>query len=223
MNKVELYKILQSISIELAESDNSISKLPPDPDWDVTLESLGIDAISAQDYFQKLELRIPTKKFQVRPNIIESLHLYPNLGSLCNFFLEECFERQRNPEIVYVDDEQENLFIFKRKYGKRLNIKTFEDPLSALDYISKSPNVSLVITDEVMPGMNGNQLCDEVKKSKPNLKFILITGNPNGDGDLMYLALRKNRFYEFINKPVDFENKGEEYFTMIQGLIDFDW
>jgi DNA-binding NtrC family response regulator len=81
----------------------------------------------------------------------------------------------------------------------------------------------LVITDEVMPKLSGNELCDAVKKSKPNLKFILITGNPNHDSDLMYLTLRKNRFYEFINKPVDFENKAEEYFSMIQSLIEFDW
>ena len=39
----------------------------------------------------------------------------------------------------------------------------------------------------------------------------------------MYNALRQNRFYEFINKPVDFERKGEEYFNVIQGLLDFDW
>ena len=82
--------------------------------------------------------------------------------------------------------------------------------------------MKLVITDEVMPGMSGNELCDAVHETKPLMKFILITGNPNSDGDLMYRALRRNRFFEFFNKPVDFESKGEEYLTLINRIIAFE-
>ena len=74
-----------------------------------------------------------------------------------------------------------------------------------------------------MPALSGCKLCDETKKAKPNMKFIMITGNPNHDGDLMYKSLRKDRFYDFINKPVDFDKNGEEYLAIIQGLVDFDW
>jgi DNA-binding NtrC family response regulator len=125
--------------------------------------------------------------------------------------------------VVYVDDEEENLFIFKRKFGKKLNLNTFSDPIKALEFIQNSEDVRLVITDEVMPKMSGNELCDRVHLTKPLLRFVLITGNPNSDGDLMYRALRKNRFYEFINKPVDFDTKGDEYLGMIQGLLNFNW
>lgn len=223
MNKEEIYKILQSVSLELAATDDAYKPLPLQPDWTASLEDLQIDIITAQEYFQNLEERIPTKKFHVRPDLLEKLHLFKNVGELVEFILDQCFEKSRDNEVVYVDDEPENLFIFKRKFGKLLNLKTFEDPIAALDYIIKTQKVALVITDESMPRLSGTALCDEVKKAKPNLKFILITGNPNHDGDLMYKALRKNRFYEFINKPVDFEGKGDEYFAMIQGLVDFDW
>jgi hypothetical protein len=54
------------------------------------------------------------------------------------------------------------------------------------------------------------------------MKFILITGNPNSDGDLMYRALRRNRFFEFFNKPVDFEAKSEEYLGLINRIIAFE-
>ncbi len=129
---------------------------------------------------------------------------------------------QKNLEVVYVDDEEENLFIFRRKFGKDLNLKTFANPIEALEHIRKSSNIGLVITDEVMPKLSGNQLCDEVRKTKPNMKFILITGNPNQDEDLLYKSLRQNRFYELINKPMDLESKGKEYLSMIKALLGAD-
>lgn len=223
MNREELYRILHSISLELSASDDTFNPLPAVPDWNASLEDLQIDLITGQDYFRMLETRIPTKRFRGVPNLVEKLQMFRNLGQLCDHILREGFEKSGNFEVVYVDDEQENLFIFKRKFGKRLNLKTFENPKEALDYIVRTPTVALVITDEVMPGLSGNELCDEVHKAKPNMKFVLITGNPNNDGDLMYKSLRKNRFYEFINKPVDFDGKGEEYFALIQGLAAFDW
>jgi CheY-like chemotaxis protein len=223
MNRDELYSVLRGISVELATADDAFKILPDVPNWSASLEELGIDLISGQEYFRLLEKRIPTKKFRIKPNLVERLQMFSDLGDLCNHLINEGFERPGNFEVVYVDDEAENLFIFKRKFGKRLNLKTFEDPREALEYILKRPSVSVVVTDEVMPGLSGSQLCDEVHKSKPNMKFVLITGNPNNDGDLMYNSLRKNRFYEFINKPVDFDGKGEEYYAMILSLASFDW
>jgi DNA-binding NtrC family response regulator len=124
-----------------------------------------------------------------------------------------------NPLVVYVDDEEENLFIFKRKFASAFSLRSFSDPMEALEFILTNNDVALVVTDEVMPKLSGNELCDKVHESKPNLKFILITGNPNSDDDLMYRSLRYNRFYEFINKPMDFEGKGREYLHLIQGVI----
>ncbi|MEO6097379.1 MAG: response regulator [Fibrobacteria bacterium] len=223
MNRDEIYRVLRTISLELSGSDDTITLLPEKPDWEASLEDLKIDILSGQEFFPLLEERIPTKSFKVPPGLLEKLQVFRNLGELCDHLLEKGFDRRVDKEVVYVDDEPENIFIFKRKFGKSLNLKTFEDPVAALEYIIRTPQVALVITDEVMPRLSGNELCDETKKAKPNMKFILMTGNPNHDGDLMYRALRKDRFYEFINKPVDFENKGDEYLAMIQGLVSFDW
>jgi CheY-like chemotaxis protein len=223
MQREELYVILQNISRELAASDKSFIALPDNPNWDASLEDLGIDLITGQEYFAFLEKRIPTKAFKVPAGILDRLQGFGNLGELCDYLLEKGFVKREPREVVYVDDEPENLFVFKRRFGKMLNLKTFEDPIKALSYILENPQIGLVITDEVMPKMNGNELCDETKKRKPDLRFILITGNPNGDEDLLHRTLRKGRFYEFINKPVDFEKKGDEYLAMIQGLLDYDW
>lgn len=223
MNRTEIYRILQTISLELAGMDDAVKPLPQEPDWNAALDDLGIDMLSGQDYFSMLGDRIPTKAFKVPAGLVEKLHVFNNLGELCDYLLLKGYESRGTREVVYVDDETENIFIFKRRFGKHLNLKTFEDPVEALAYITTTPQVALVITDEVMPRLSGSQLCDETKKLKPNMKFILITGNPNQDDDLMYRSLRKDRFYEFINKPVDFDKYGEEYLAMIQGLLAFDW
>src|SRR5690606_37783 len=127
------------------------------------------------------------------------------------------------PLVVYVDDEEENLFVFRRKFGKRINLRTYSDPREALAFVLENPDVVLVLTDEVMPGMTGNQLCDEIHKSKPFLKLILITGNPGGDENLLHRSLRFGRFYDFINKPLDFEKRGEDYFEVMNKVLSGDF
>ena len=117
--------------------------------------------------------------------------------------------------IVFVDDEQENLFLFKRQFKTNFNIELFDDPNKAFKYIIKNDPIALVVTDQVMPSMTGLELCEKVQEIKSTTFFIMITGNPENDDDLMYKALQQNKFYDFINKPLDFENQGSYYEKLI--------
>lgn len=148
---------------------------------------------------------------------------YRTLGDMARHIQASLHHGIPNPVVVYVDDEEENLFVFRRKFGKRINLRTYSDPREALAFVLENPDVVLVLTDEVMPGMTGNQLCDEIHKSKPFLKLILITGNPGGDENLLHRSLRFGRFYDFINKPLDFEKKGEDYFAVMNKVLSGDF
>ena len=46
----------------------------------------------------------------------------------------------------------------------------------ALDILDSNPQVALLITDVVMPGMNGRQLADEAVKRRPDLRVLFSTG-----------------------------------------------
>ncbi len=223
MDKDAIYNLLREAAISLSAADRSIPALPEKMEASRRLSDLGLDVVTLPEILDDLKSRLSGRELRVQdllyPDVLNTL----TIGDLVERLSSELRTGPRNPIVVYVDDEEENLFIFRRKYGKRLQLKTYSDPLEALAFIKASPDVALVITDEVMPNLNGNALCDAVKASKPAMKFILITGNPNNDGDLMYRTLRQNRFYEFISKPVDFEGKGEDYFNMIQSLIHFAW
>lgn len=224
MGSKEIYDILKDIVQGLARVDNSFRPLPEAYVPEMTFEEAGLDLATLPEILSELKGR-----FNGKDLALESL-MAPEAVNTST--MADLVERIRNgltpihirdPIVVYVDDEEENLFVFKRKFGKRLNLKAFTEPLKALEFIKSEDKVRLVITDEVMPRMSGNELCDAVHVTKPSMKFILITGNPNNDGDLMYKALRRNRFFEFINKPLDLEQKGEEYYQLFQGMISFDW
>ena len=221
MDQTYIYNILREIVEQLGQEDGSLTALPPKPDPGRTLSDLGLDLTSLPEIKNQFRARLGGKEIQwdflFDPMQINTV----TLEELLSATIQSITGKIKEPIIVYVDDEEENLFIFKRKYGKRMRLVTFSDSLEALEYIRKNDEVRVVITDEVMPNMTGGVLCDEIHKVKPFMGVILITGNPNSDEDLMYNSLKRNRFYEFINKPVDLAGKGEEYFNMIQSLAFF--
>jgi CheY-like chemotaxis protein len=224
MNRQDrIYEILRDVVNSHSERDPGITPLPAVMAGERKLTELGIDITTLPEIARDLKDRLGGKDLRLD-------HLYNteemNLCSISGFL--SILEASLSPSIdrnlvVYVDDEEENIFVFKRQFGKSLNLKTFTNPTEALRFIKSNEEVGLVITDEVMPGLRGNELCDEVQKVKPNMKFILITGNPNQDADLMYSSLRGNRFFDFLQKPVDFSARGGEILNMIQGIIHFSW
>jgi CheY-like chemotaxis protein len=222
MNTERAYAIIRDITAALEARGENTKTLPDVQQPEATLYDLGVDLTAFSELLEELSLRFNGKDFHLQGYLIPEEYYYLTVDKLVTSVASAFKTTSKEPEVVYVDDEEENLFVFKRRFGKKLKVKTFTDPKAALLYVQRSEDVKLVITDEVMPGMSGNELCDAVHDTKPLMKFILITGNPNGDGDLMYRALRRNRFFEFFNKPVDFEAKGEEYLTLINRIVAFE-
>ena len=51
-----------------------------------------------------------------------------------------------------------------------------DSPTMALGIIAERPDISLLFTDVVMPGMSGRQLAEEALRQRPGLKVIYTTG-----------------------------------------------
>jgi len=218
MDNKSVYRILRDTVTALSKTDPGFRPLPEDYDPSAALTDLGLDMLTLPEIHDELKNRLDGKDPRIQDLTSQEINTF-SLGDLISRVQESIRPSFRQSLIVYVDDEEDNLFVFNRKFGKTLRLKLFTDPLEALEFIRNDSEVALVITDEVMPNLNGNALCTEVHKAKPFLKFILITGNPNSDQELMYNSLRHGRFYEFINKPLDLERKGAEYLALIQGLL----
>ena len=228
MRSERTLSILIGVLDKLATANPVFSPQPADRGTDTTLvdchinkDTIGILERELKHRFGGLTINISmmlSMQEMYRGTAADMGH-YNTLGQMADHIFSCMYHGIENPIVVYVDDEEDNLFLFKRHYGKRLNLKTFTDPNEALQFILQSSEVVLVITDEVMPKLSGNKLCDEVHKTKPFLKFVLITGNPAGDDNLLHQTLRQGRFYEFFNKPLNLEKQGEAYFEVFQRIL----
>jgi len=228
----QILNVLREAFVGLSRTNTGI-KAPKENFSEATeLAELGITESNIGDLGEELRARLGGVALNVEllwrmhhqskvPTSAESS--YTNIGAMLRHIKSNLTHGIVEPMVVYVDDEEENIFIFRRKFSKQLKIKAFCDPFEALEFIKNEPSVTLVLTDEFMPGMRGNDLCDAVHNIKPLIKFILITGNPSGDDNLMHRTLRHGRFQDFFNKPLDLENKGDIYLQSITECLNGAW
>jgi CheY-like chemotaxis protein len=78
--------------------------------------------------------------------------------------------------ILCVDDEVSPLLlrtrVLQREGYEVLTASSGKEALAVLD----SQSVDLVLSDHLMPGMNGTELAQQVKSNHPDLPVILISG-----------------------------------------------
>jgi len=232
VNQERVLAILREVFARLSRENPSFSPLPDVIADNTTLDALHVNESNVAELAKELRHRLGGIAMNVElmfrmqkafSKTSAGMNQYQTVGDMARHIQASLHHGIPNPLVVYVDDEVENLFVFRRKYGKRFNLRTYSKPEEALTFILESPDVVLVLTDESMPGMTGNQLCDQVHLTKPFLKFVLITGNPGGDENLLHRSLRHGRFYDFINKPLDFDRKGEEYFEAMNKVLSGDF
>ena len=106
-------------------------------------------------------------------------------------------------KILIVDDE----LIIAKHLEFLLNSAGYEceacsNPLSALETFKKN-KFDAVITDFVMPEMNGIELMREIKKIDSKIRVIMITAY--GDIDTAIDAIN-NKIYSFFTKPINIPN-----------------
>ncbi len=203
----ELYEILKETVRKTSKENDLFKPLPDQMDLNAKLEDIGLDPLLLPDIIHALKIRFGGKDLSQCLSLLNASH---TLEDLLQSLSKALGHGIAHPTLVYVDDEDANLFIFKRKFDKIFHIKYFSDPALAREFILNDDSVVLVLTDEMMPHITGNELCDQVHALKPTLKFILLTGNPNNQEDLLYTSMRQNRFFEFLQKPIDFDNRFEE-------------
>ena len=58
--------------------------------------------------------------------------------------------------------------------------------------------VDIVVSDVIMPEMDGPTLLKELRKTNPGLKFIFVSGYPD---DAFKKSLDENEAYSFLPKP----------------------
>ncbi len=109
--------------------------------------------------------------------------------------------------VMVVDDEQDVKFLFLQKFRKEIKngkidlIFAFSGQ-SALDRLEeKDDNVTLVLSDINMPGMNGLELLQKIKEKFNALPVWMITAYNDKEN---YQQAFQYGCGDYLTKPIDF-------------------
>ncbi len=116
-----------------------------------------------------------------------------------------------NENILLIDDDREVLNLIKdvlETHG--YHVMPVSNSLTAIDvFKNNADKIQLVITDIVMPLMEGNELITILKDIKPNIRTVVISGYSDE-------AVNKGDIDFFLKKPFE----GIELLTTVRRILD---
>ena len=112
---------------------------------------------------------------------------------------------KKKQTIVIVDDEEMVLTSLSAFLSLETNyqIKTFTSVKKALEFIKKN-DVGLVVSDYLMPEMDGITFLAKVKEIKPQVPRIVLTGYADKENAIK--AINDVGLFQYIEKPWDNED-----------------
>ncbi|PHQ25986.1 secretion system protein E [Marinobacter guineae] len=113
---------------------------------------------------------------------------------------EEAPEAKKAPYKLLLVDDEPNILASLRRVFQRENYELLfaRNGEEALRILEKQP-VELIMTDFMMPGMNGSELLREVRERWPRTIRIMLTGHANTDAVMG--SIKDGAVYRFILKP----------------------
>ena len=106
----------------------------------------------------------------------------------------------RQPVVLIVDDEEmvaisiKSFLMLETDY----DVTTFNSPAEALEFL-KERTVDLVISDYLMPDIDGISFLLQVKQAQPHAIRILLTGYADKENAIK--AINEVGLYQYIEKP----------------------
>ncbi len=109
---------------------------------------------------------------------------------------------ESDERIVVVDDEEmvltsiESFLALETEY----DVHTFSKPSAALAFVEQN-EVHLIISDYLMPEMDGISLLAKVRDIKPDITRIILTGYADKENAIK--AINEVGLFQYVEKPWD--------------------
>jgi DNA-binding NtrC family response regulator len=111
-------------------------------------------------------------------------------------------QNNSQPSVLIVDDE--DMVITSIRAFLRLetdyNVHGFTSPEEAARHLETNP-VDVVVTDYLMPKMNGIQLLGKAKEFQPEAARVLLTGHADKQSAIQ--AINEIGLFQYLEKPWD--------------------
>jgi PAS domain S-box-containing protein len=117
--------------------------------------------------------------------------------------------------IVLVEDEK----LVRNLTSKMLriigyNVTSISNPIDAIEFFQTNKDqVDLLFTDIVMPKISGIELCDQVKKIRPDIKVLLMSAYSAELDDKKPILLKD---MHFIDKPFKMKELASKIYTILK-------
>ena len=110
-------------------------------------------------------------------------------------------ENSMNGQTIVIVDDEEMVLISLNSFltlETQYEVKTFTSAKEALEYIKKG-RVDLVISDYLMPEIDGISFLAEVREIKPEVPRIILTGYADKENAIK--AINHVGLFQYIEKP----------------------
>ena len=101
--------------------------------------------------------------------------------------------------VLYVDDEPINIMLFEVNFRKYYKIKTAVSGNDGISKLRLNPEISIVISDMKMPGMNGIEFIRQAKIEFPLIQCMILTGFDVTQD--IAAALEEKLIFKYLSKP----------------------
>lgn len=104
--------------------------------------------------------------------------------------------------ILYLDDEKDNLFVFKANFNRKFEVITTLSPEEALNELDlHHEEIIVVISDMRMPAMSGVEFIKKAKEKYKNIFYYILTGY--GHNKEIEEAIDEHIIEDYFTKPFD--------------------
>jgi response regulator RpfG family c-di-GMP phosphodiesterase len=117
--------------------------------------------------------------------------------------------------VLYLDDEEPNLFSFKAAFRRDFEIHTCQEPHEAVRMLDDQ-EFHVVLSDQRMPRISGVEFFELIMPDHPDVSRVLVTGY--ADTDAVVDAINKGQVYRFVSKPWN----EEELRSVIKSAYDLN-
>ncbi len=118
-----------------------------------------------------------------------------------SIFHEEDLIHSSKLKVLFVDDDLINVETFAVSFGEEYYILTATSGEEGLSIFNKEDNISIVISDQRMPGMSGVDLLTRIYSINQETIRIIITGYM--DVNDIIDSINMGHIYQYILKPWD--------------------
>ena len=101
-------------------------------------------------------------------------------------------------DILYVDDELDNLIVFEATFEEDFNVFTANSGQEALELLEERA-FPVVVADQRIPSMTGAELFERMRRRHPHTKRVMLTGY--ADPGAIVDAINQGQVYYFVKKP----------------------